>query len=520
MSIYVDVITGFLESGKTTFIRNLMEREDFEAYENVLLILCEEGMEEFDEDILADKKVNTVILEELSELTEEKFQEFVSQFNPEYILIEYNGTWDITKLLELKLPMRAKIRNIIFVSEALKFKQYLSNMVTLMQPHILNSNFVLFNRYEKLDESKRKKLRQGIKNINSNTEVFFSDAPTYNERIWSHFTPFKPLVKMTMSMRLIFLFLIVLSFIPVSAFQKSYPYMQSISTVFLGILIQAVPFILLGAFISSIIQVFFSTGWILKKLSRNNFLSFIIAVIAGFFVPVCDCGMVPIVSGLLKKETSLPQVITFWLASSAVNPVVLISVYYAFPEQRGLVLIRVAAGILIGVIVGVVLKFAKIETKDVIKENSKFQYIGSNLLDLSGSEKFKKAAVFLGAKFEFFRVAKYVIIGAFISSVLQIIMPQTIKSFVGGNMTVQFLIMALAAVLMSTCSTSNAFIGRSFYNNFSIMPIMSFIVMGPMLDFKNMVMLSEILKKQFLVKLSGLIIATGLVVFSILALCF
>ena len=79
------------------------------------------------------------------------------------------------------------------------------------------------------------------------------------------------------------------------------------------------------------------------------------------------------------------------------------------------------------------------------------------------------------------------------------------------------MVMVVAAMLMSTCSTSNAFIGRSFSSNFSLVPILSFIVMGPMLDLKNMVMLSEILKKRFLVLLSFMVIIESAIMFGALA---
>jgi uncharacterized membrane protein YraQ (UPF0718 family) len=77
------------------------------------------------------------------------------------------------------------------------------------------------------------------------------------------------------------------------------------------------------------------------------------------------------------------------------------------------------------------------------------------------------------------------------------------------------LIMIAGAIFMSTCSTSNAFIGRSFIGNFALLPVMSFIVLGPMLDFKNLIMLSEVLKKSFLIKLAALVIAAALFVFGI-----
>lgn len=191
---------------------------------------------------------------------------------------------------------------------------------------------------------------------------------------------------------------------------------------------------------------------------------------------------------------------------------------YAFPEQPYLAVVRVITGLMIGIMVGVILKLINLETKDVTKGNRRVQNIGKDILELKyDGIKGKIEAVFAGAKVEFFRVAEYVIVGALISAVLQTIMPQTMKSFIGNNIIVQFIVMIVAAMLMSTCSTSNAFIGRSFSNNFSTVPILSFIVMGPMLDLKNMVMLSEILKKRFLLFLATLVIIESAIVFGALS---
>ena len=521
MATYVDVVTGFLESGKTSFINDIIKSKEFEEYDKSVLIICEEGLVEYDEEVLKEHDIDMIIIENESELSDDLFEGIMEKLDPEYIIVEYNGTWDITKLLGLKMPFDLNFRNVISISEASTFHNQLCNMTSVIQPHIINSDIVVFNRFETIDEGTRKKLQHDIENINSKTKVFFLEEFESDKKLKAYFQPFEKYQKLSLEIKTAIFFAICLFMVPVFAFQDIYTYIQSIAIVFLSILMEAIPFILFGAFISAIIQIFVSTGWIMKKISEGKWLSFLVASIAGFFIPVCDCGMVPIVSGLLKKNTPLPQTITFWLASSAVNPIVIISILYAFPEQPKLAVIRVVAGVSVGIIVGIVLKLLNIETKDVVKENSRYQNIGKDILELKYEGTAGKIeAVIQGAKIEFFRVAEYVIFGALVSSVLLTLLPQTMKSFIGGNITIQFLIMIVAAILMSTCSTSNAFIGKSFSYNFSIMPIMSFIVLGPMLDFKNIIMLSEILKRRFLAILALMVIIVGAVVFGILGIFF
>ena len=518
----IDIITGFLESGKTTVINELLQSNHVEEYDKIILVICEEGFTEYDEEKLEEMNVKTLMLENESDLNDNLFQQIENEYNPDYILVEYNGTWNISKILRLKIPFDYKVRNVIFVSDASNFRNQLSNMPTVMQPHILNSDIVIFNRFEKLQQEMQKKLINDIKNINPRTKVTFLDDfktdKILNKYFMSFMDPKNTALNLEMNIKVGVFFILSISLLLLLEIPNAYSYIQSIVTVFLSILLQAIPFILLGAFISAGIQIFASTGWIMEKITNGRWYSFFIAAVAGFFMPICDCGMVPIISGLLKKDTPLPQTITFWLSSSAVSPIVIISMLYAFPNQPYLAAVRVITGLIIGVMAGIILKLINLETKDVTKGNRRVQNIGKDILDLKyDGTKGKIEAVFAGAKVEFFRVAEYVIIGSLISSVLQTVMPQTMKSFIGNNYIIQFIVMIAAAMLMSACSTSNAFIGKSFSNNFSIVPIISFIVMGPMLDLKNMVMLSEILKKKFLLLLAFLVILESTVVFGALA---
>lgn len=519
MATYIDVITGFLESGKTTFIKEIIEKNCLMEYQKTVLIVCEEGFTEYEEDLLSKHRIDKITVSDYSEINELFFRKINKEYSPDYIIMEFNGTWDITSLFNLKLPITFQFRNVIFISDAHNFKNYLGNMASILQPHILNSDIVLFNRHEGLDKKQKKRLQQDVKNINNRTEINFFSETSEENIISRYFAPHVKYYKISKGTMIFIVLLVCAAILPDLMLLKLYYFVQSIATIFLSILIEAIPFVLLGAFISSIIQLYIPSGWIMKKFSDKKFSSFIIASVAGFFMPICDCGTVPIVSGLLKKDTPLPQTITFWLASSAVNPVVLISVYYAFPDQPYLILIRAITGILIAIIIGLIFKLSKTETMDTVNKLNRVQNIGSDLLELKYEGKLGKLeAIVKGARFEFFRVFKYLILGAFVSSFLQTIIPQTTKSFLSSSLGLQLLVMIVAAIFMSTCSTSNAFIGRSFLKNFSIMPVMAYIVLGPMLDFKNMLMLSEIMKKRYLILLAFMVSLLGYLLFYILAM--
>lgn len=514
MAVDIDVVTGFLESGKTTFIKQMIESGVTADYERLVLLLCEEGVEEYEKEFLQEYNVTLIPVEDRSILTGEYLAKLCEGGNSDYILIEYNGTWDMQSILGNKLTGECRIRNIIFVSEAATFNTYYSNMAGLLRPQIENSDYVVVNRYEHLKASDRKETKNKIKTINAKIKTVFLNNPAEDKKFLRIFTPYEDFKKtVTPGMILLLAVLMCLCFLPTKYLSYAYDYTQKISVSFLSILIQAIPFLLLGAFLSSFLQLIVPVGFLSRQLGKNNWKSFLVAGLAGFFFPVCDCGLAPFVSGLLKKNLPLPQVIAFWLASASVNPVVILSVCYAFPDNKKVVLARIFAGVIIGIAVGCILQLLRIRTKDVIRADAGLTQMSVDMV-YESSKRGKFLSVIKGAQEEFFRVFRYVIFGAFISSLCLTFLPQTIKMFISSNALIQFFIMLAAAVFMSTCSTSNAFIGRSFYGQFALPAVLSFMVLGPMLDFKNIIILSEVLTKKFLIQLCLLTAVVGFLTYT------
>ncbi|MDF2804989.1 MAG: permease, partial [Anaerocolumna sp.] len=351
MAVYVDVVTGFLESGKTSFIKDLFTKKRKENYEKVILLVCEEGANEYNLDFLEDNNITLYIVEDLNEITGDLF-------------------WDISPLLNAKIPGYYTFRNIVFISEAETFMHYLSNMPSILHPQIKNSDFVVFNRFERLNDSQKKIYKKQVRSINSNTKSYFLNKPTENRSLYECYAPnehFKGLI--TPGMVIALILMVTLCFLSDRVLISLYQLIQKVSISFLSILIQALPFILLGALISSLIQIIIPSSRILGVISKHNIKSLIGAAFAGFFFPVCDCGLVPMISGLLKKGAPLPQIMTFWLTSAAMNPIVILSVLYAFPGNPRIAILRVLTGLFTGVMVGIILMILKINTGDVIKEN-------------------------------------------------------------------------------------------------------------------------------------------------------
>ncbi|MCJ7690196.1 MAG: permease, partial [Clostridiaceae bacterium] len=141
------------------------------------------------------------------------------------------------------------------------------------------------------------------------------------------------------------------------------------ATIFLSIIIEGIPFILIGALASSIIQMFVSEETIARIIPKNKFLGVFIASLVGLVFPVCECAIVPISRRLIKKGVPLSIAVTFMLSVPIMNPVVLLSTHYAFMGMSYMVIARAMFGMIgaitIGIIIGILHKDSPFKVKKV-----------------------------------------------------------------------------------------------------------------------------------------------------------
>ena len=289
-----------------------------------------------------------------------------------------------------------------------------------------------------------------------------------------------------------------------------------LKTVFLSILFEAFPFILIGIFVSSIIQVVIPSRFLDRIFSKNKILGFTAALFSGVIFPVCDCATVPVAARLMKKGVPAPIAITFLLAAPIVNPIVILSPLYAFPGYPFIAVFRVITGLLVAFFTGLIFTllpkgktadyFKHIETKGHDHHHEHHEHNHGNE-HLSVFE-----AVLTHAAEEFFEGGGYLIAGAALSSVIQVYVPKGVMTYLGTNSVISLLLMMLAAFILSICSTSDAFIGRSFASSIPIASVMGFMVLGPMLDIKNLFMLFGNFRKSFVIKFVIVILITAFVV--------
>ena len=291
---------------------------------------------------------------------------------------------------------------------------------------------------------------------------------------------------------------------------------------YLGIIVEALPFLLIGAVLSALIQIYVSDELIKKIIPKNNIIGYFIAAISGVFFPVCECAIVPITRSLIKKGLPIGVGITFMLAVPIVNPVVIMSTYYAFPNNVAIVILRTIGGILgaliIGLIIGALYDNVKVNT--ILKEDSYNNYCDCCTFNNNYYTSFKGKVrnLILNASSEFLNISIYFIFGAFISSIFVVFIQDGIFNNLSVGSIGGVIVMMVLSFLLSLCSEADAFVARGFMDNFGAYGVIAFLILGPMMDLKNLILAFGFFKKKFVVNLLLIITAVIFIICSLLTL--
>lgn len=179
--IPVYLFTGFMDSGKTTLIKETLSDEGFMEDDRCLLICCEDGEAEYGE--LELKKANTdlVMVEKEEDLTEDLLKELQEKYLPEKVFIEYNGTWRMASLLDMALPRYWVIVQALATVDATTFDMYLANMRSMIMEQLSQADVVIFNRCD--DSTDKGKYRRNVKALNRKAQLVYERADgTLDER--------------------------------------------------------------------------------------------------------------------------------------------------------------------------------------------------------------------------------------------------------------------------------------------------------------------------------------------------
>ncbi|WP_165842228.1 permease [Paenibacillus xerothermodurans] len=375
------------------------------------------------------------------------------------------------------------------------------------------------------------------------------------------------------------------------------PDVQSFKTLFLSIILEAFPFILLGVLVSAVLQIFVSEQTIRRLVPKNPVLGILFACSVGLIFPLCECGMIPVIRRLMLKGMPVHVAAVLILAGPIINPVVYVSTFMAFPSRPEIAYSRMGLAFLVSLIIGlIVYRFVKINPLREARSSShtytfhahaigshshihhtaphwhderqpfeQASYLDEKLHgrthvneqghhhrvlntrehrshehrghdhhghyqrghdrsshDHHGHDHHERdhhghdhssrsglagrlSGVLSHASDEFFDMGKYLMLGALITAVIQtLISREDLVSIAQGEVASHLFMMAFAFIL-SLCSTSDAFVAASFGTTFAAGSLLTFLVFGPMLDIKSVLMMLSAFRTRLVITLCVLI---------------
>lgn len=297
-----------------------------------------------------------------------------------------------------------------------------------------------------------------------------------------------------------------------------------------GLLLQAVPFTLIGVLVSAAVETWVTEDFIEKHAPKSIANGFLAAIFAGVCVPVCDCVVVPTFSRLVARKLPLPCAVTFLCAVPVVNPVSIWATWYAFADVPAVAVTRVALGVGVALLVGVSFVIFPVKSQ-VLRRNvlekvradcsdcADCAYCGGCNKSQSGHSSYKNSSSFKsGIKnslktyahhiySDFMRLMPIILFGTIVASIIRVWLGADPASKV--NTTIVFVAipaMMLIAYASSLCSSSDAVIARSLASSLPMSSVIVFLLFGPMLDIKNTLMLVEDCKTSFVLRLIATIV--------------
>ena len=283
------------------------------------------------------------------------------------------------------------------------------------------------------------------------------------------------------------------------------PSLEKVSTawaIFQGLLLEAIPFLLLGVAIAGLARWLVpQTAWV-HRLPKNPLLAPITGALMGFALPACECGNVPVARRLLASGAPMGTAFGFLFAAPVLNPIVLASTWAAFPDEPWLLIARPMGAFVIAVLLSLLLvqlpetqllEHALLSERRMSQPLSKIGLlersgglIGDPVKEIAPAEptRLRAAAVLDQSSREFLDLLALLVLGCLIAALVQTWLPRSWLLAVGGAPTGSILALMLLAVVVSVCSSVDAFLALGFAAQVTPGALLAFLLLGPVVDLK------------------------------------
>ncbi len=282
------------------------------------------------------------------------------------------------------------------------------------------------------------------------------------------------------------------------------PRSAALVTVFVSVMVQALPFLVLGTVLSAAITAFVPSSFFERALPRKPVAAVPVAGVAGAVLPACECGSVPVAGALIRRGVAPAAAFAFLLASPAINPIVLISTAVAFPGEPMMVLARFVASLLTAVGMGWL--WLRLGKPEWLTPAQPGRGKGSDAHTERGWDAF-----WVACRHDVVQAGGYLVIGAFAAALLNVTVPPHWLEAVADSGLFSIVALALLAVLLSICSEADAFVAASL-SQFSFTARLAFLVVGPMVDLKLFAMQVGSFGPRFAVRFAPATFVLGVLV--------
>ncbi|WP_189860153.1 permease [Streptomyces poonensis] len=282
---------------------------------------------------------------------------------------------------------------------------------------------------------------------------------------------------------------------PVLALDLATPAMAAWWTVFTAVVVQGVPFLLLGTLVSAAIGAFVPERVFGRLLPRSPALAVPVAGAAGVVLPGCECASVPVAGSLIRRGVAPAAALAFLLSAPAINPVVLVATSLAFPGQPAMVLARLLASLAAALVMGWLwVRFGKEEWLRLPERRTSSAG--------SGAPRSRWDGFRAGLQHDFLHAGGFLVVGAAAAATFGIVVPRSVLDTFTGSPWLSVLLLAVLAVVLCVCSEADAFVAASL-TGFSPTARLAFMVVGPMVDLKLIALQAGTFGRSFAVRFSA-----------------
>ena len=277
-------------------------------------------------------------------------------------------------------------------------------------------------------------------------------------------------------------------------------------TLALSVLIEALPWVILGVVLSIVVQVWLPSDAVQRWLPRNPWARRGVLSLLGMFIPVCECGNVPFARGLMMRGLAPAEAMTFLIAAPIVNPIVILTTHAAFGWDGGILVARLLGGFVIANLIGWIFSLRR-DQQALLTE--RFVDTCAHVAHEPGSPARRSLVQFL---IELRAVMPALVIGSALAGAVQVLVPRDVLLAIGSNPVLSILAMVALAMTVAICSNVDAFFALSFASTFSSGAIIAFLIVGPLVDVKMLALLRTTFTARVLTAVVGVVVLSACVI--------